>query len=238
MNKIIKSENITVRRADERGHANHGWLDTYHTFSFADYYDPRHMGFRSLRVINEDRVAPGEGFGTHPHKDMEIITIVLAGALQHKDSMGNTSFIRPGEVQRMSAGSGVKHSEFNASAKEPVHLLQIWIVPSSKDLKPSYEQKSFPENKNALQLTVSADGRVGSLTIHQDARIYNGSLEKEHELTFPVEAGRGVWVQMTRGKIQINGAEVSEGDGVAVEQATALHLKASENAKFIVFDLA
>src|SRR5205809_7896778 len=191
---------IQIRRAGERGHANHGWLDTYHTFSFSDYYDPKFMGFRSLRVINEDWVQPGYGFPTHPHRDMEIITYVLEGSLEHKDSMGTGSVIRPGEVQKMSAGTGVRHSEFNPSPTEPAHLLQIWLTPERRGLTPGYEQKAFPEGerRNRWRLVASRDGRDGSVTIHQDAAMYVTSLDAGKEVTHSLPPGRHAWLQVIR----------------------------------------
>ena len=239
MPKVSGPSNIKVRASKERGHADHGWLDTYHTFSFADYYDPSQMGFRTLRVINEDRVAPGRGFDTHPHRDMEIITIVLAGALAHKDSMGTSSVIRPGEVQRMSAGTGVKHSEFNHSAQEPVHLYQIWILPSQKGSTPSYEQKSFPvaEKKNNLRLVASQDGREGSVTVHQDVTLYDCALDKGKEVTHQLKKGRGAWVQVKNGQIKINDVLLKEGDGAAVEDEPLLRFAAQKGSEFLLFDL-
>jgi hypothetical protein len=231
---------ITVRPSSERGHFDHGWLDTYHTFSFAGYVDPNHMGFRSLRVINEDRVAPGQGFGTHPHSDMEIITVVLSGALEHKDSMGNGSLIRPGEVQRMTAGTGITHSEFNPSKEDPVHLIQIWILPERAGLTPSYEQKSFPTVGSGArpQLLVSPDGRGGSLTLHQDAFLYGGKLEKGSSISHELEPGRAGWIQITRGDLAVNGVALSEGDGARVASETDLTFSAEKGADFLLFDLA
>jgi redox-sensitive bicupin YhaK (pirin superfamily) len=209
---------LTIRKADERGHADHGWLNTYHTFSFADYYDPSHMGFRKLRVINEDRVQPGMGFPTHPHRDMEIISYVLEGALEHKDSMGNGSVIRPGDVQRMSAGMGITHSEFNHSKSELVHFLQIWILPDKEGLKPSYEQKFFPddEKRRMLRLIASADGRDGSVTIHQDVNLYAALLESGEEINCVIPPGRHAWLQVARGNAVANGLKLTHGDGLAV----------------------
>jgi hypothetical protein len=231
---------IVVRPSEERGKANHGWLDSRHTFSFADYHDPRHMGFGALRVINEDRVAPGAGFGTHPHRDMEIISYVLEGALEHKDSIGTGSVIRPGDVQRMSAGTGVQHSEFNASRSEPVHFLQIWVIPHRVGLKPSYEQKSFTaaERTNALRLVASPDGRDGSLTVHQDAKLYSGVLLPGGATQLELPAGRHVWVQVARGAVTVNGRALAEGDGAAILDEPALELASDEGAEVLVFDLA
>jgi redox-sensitive bicupin YhaK (pirin superfamily) len=227
------------RKAKERGHADHGWLKTYHTFSFADYYDPEQMGFRSLRVINEDRVQPGRGFPTHPHQDMEIITYVLEGALEHKDSMGNGSVIRPGDVQRMSAGTGITHSEFNHSKNELVHFLQIWILPSVRGLTPSYAQKFFPdeEKKGVLRLIASPDGRNGSVTIHQDANLYAALLEKGEVVTAkPMD--RHLWLQVARGKVEANGYLLEQGDGAAVSNEELVHIIGKERAEVLIFDLA
>ncbi len=231
---------IAIRRAEERGHADHGWLDTRHTFSFADYYDPRHMGFRGLRVINEDRVQPGQGFPTHGHRDMEIVSYVLAGALEHKDSMGTGSVIRPDDVQRMSAGTGVLHSEYNHSREEIVHFLQIWIVPERRGLPPSYEQKHFPEveKRGRLRLVASRDGADGSVTIHHDARLYTAVLDREQAIAHPVDAGRHAWVQVARGAIALNGETLRQGDGAAVSGEPAVAITGQEPAEILVFDLA
>lgn len=231
---------IQVRKSSERGHVEHGWLSTYHTFSFADYHDPEHMGFRSLRVINEDFVDPGQGFDTHGHKNMEIITYILSGSLQHKDSMGTGSIIRPGDLQRMSAGKGVLHSEFNPSADEKVHLLQIWILPEQNGGSPSYEQKHFPESerKNQLRLVASRDGAQGALTVHQDVRLFSALLDPGKRIDYPVPAGRHVWVQVARGKLTVNGKELGAGDAAALSQEESLELKALENSEVLVFDLA
>ena len=233
---------ITIRRAEERGHADHGWLDTRHTFSFADYHDPEHMGFGDLRVINEDRVQPGTGFGTHGHRDMEIISYVLEGELAHQDSMGNGSTIRPGEVQRMSAGTGVRHSETNPSRERPVHFLQIWIQPSRPGVEPGYEQKAFPagERRGKLRLVASPDGRDGSLTIHQDARLSLALLANGERVVHAVAKGRRAWVQVARGELTLNGERLHAGDGAAVEGETALEIVAenAEPAEALVFDLA
>ncbi len=231
---------IALRRSEERGHANYGWLDTYHTFSFADYYDARHMGFGALRVINEDFVAPGTGFPTHPHRDMEIVTYILEGALEHKDSMGNGSVIRVGDVQRMSAGTGVTHSEHNASDKEPVHLLQIWILPEFKGLKPGYEQKQFPETekRGRLRVVASPDGREGSVTIHQDALIYaTVVLETGESVTHTLEPGRRAYVHVARGKARVNGERLAAGDGARVSEETAVNIAADISAEVLLFDL-
>lgn len=231
---------ITVRRAEERGHADHGWLNTYHTFSFANYYDPGYMGFRSLRVINEDRVTKGEGFGTHGHRDMEIITYVLDGALEHSDSMGTSSVIRPGEVQRMSAGRGVTHSEFNHSDSDRVHFLQIWIRPDRIGADPGYDQKLFPVEERAgrLRLIVSNDGRNGSISINQDADIYTTTLEVGQTVTHEPAPGRYAWVQVARGTITLNGIELSAGDGASISEESSIEIGATEDAEVLLFDLA
>jgi quercetin 2,3-dioxygenase len=230
---------LTIRRAAERGHFDFGWLDTYHTFSFGDYYDPRFMGFRSLRVINEDWVHPARGFPTHPHRDMEIITYVLEGGLAHKDSMGNGSSILPGEVQRMSAGTGVTHSERNDSPDEPVHLLQIWITPREHGIKPSYEQKAFGEDekRNRLRLVASPDGREGSVTIHQDAEVYATLLDAGQSVTHTLGEGRHAWVQVARGAIEVNGQRLDTSDGAAVSGERELRLVGVEPAEILLFDL-
>ncbi len=230
---------LTIRRADARGHADHGWLDSHHTFSFADYHDPRFMGFRNLRVINEDRVQPAMGFGTHGHRDMEIVSYVLGGALEHKDSMGTGSVIRPGDVQRMSAGSGVRHSEYNASKTDLVHFLQIWIEPAKRGIAPGYEQKNFSEadKRGKLRLVASPDGAEGSITVHADARLYASVLGKGDRVTHTVPAGRGAWVQVTRGAVLVNGEALGEGDGASTTDAGALTLEASEETELLLFDL-
>jgi redox-sensitive bicupin YhaK (pirin superfamily) len=231
---------IRVRKAGDRGHADHGWLDTYHTFSFADYYDPQHMGFRALRVINEDRVLPGEGFGMHGHRDMEIVTYVLEGSLQHRDSLGNGSALRPGELQHMTAGTGVRHSEFNPSATEPVHLYQIWLLPAHRDLPPSYEQRAFDLSRepNRLRLVASPDGRAGSLTIRQDAAIHLARLEGRREVVHEPAPGRHAWVQVLRGRVAVNGQALTAGDGAAVSDESRLVITAGEPAEVMLFDLA
>lgn len=227
---------ITIRRTGDRGHFDHGWLNTYHTFSFADYYDPRFMGFRDLRVINEDRVKPGVGFGTHAHRDMEIVSYVLEGTLAHRDSMGTGSMIRPGEVQRMSAGTGVTHSEMNPSDEEPVHFLQIWILPERKGITPGYEQKKFEddERRGTLRLVASRDGRDGSVTIHQDVAIYSTLLDGG-AITYAFAPNRYGWVQVTRGEIELNGQRLSAGDGAAIENESSLTL--GGNGEVLLFDL-
>ncbi len=230
---------ISLRKAAERGHANHGWLDTYHSFSFADYYDPDHMGFASLRVINEDRVAPGGGFPTHGHRDMEIITYVLEGALQHKDSMGNGSVIRPGDVQRMSAGTGITHSESNASESEFVHLLQIWIIPDKTGVVPSYEQKYFApgEKQHQLRLIASRDGRDGSVRIEHDGFVYASLLDGGDELNHILAPGRKAYVQVARGALSVNGKKVNAGDGVMLEDEHEVRLSDAKQAEVLLFDL-
>ncbi|HEX9406696.1 MAG TPA: pirin family protein [Thermoanaerobaculia bacterium] len=229
---------IRIRKAEERGHFDHGWLDTYHTFSFADYYDPEFMGFRSLRVINEDRVTPGRGFGTHSHRDMEIITYVLEGELQHRDSMGSGSTIRPGEVQRMSAGTGVLHSEVNPSRSEAVHLLQIWILPERRGIQPEYEQKTFPaeERKDKLCLVASRDGEDGSLEIHQDAKLFAATLTDLKPVTYHLPEGRYAWLQVARGTVDMNGQPLRAGDGAAVEDERTITLRGND-AEVLLFDL-
>jgi redox-sensitive bicupin YhaK (pirin superfamily) len=231
---------ITVRKAQDRGHADHGWLRTSHTFSFATYQDPNHMRFRSLRVMNEDVVAPGQGFGTHPHNDMEIVTYVLEGALEHKDSMGNGEVLRPGEFQRMSAGTGITHSEFNPSASEPVHLYQIWLFPERKGIPPGYEQKRFPEAErhNKLQLVASRDAEDGSLLIHQDARIYLSQIDAQQEIVYEPATGRHAWLQVLRGTVSLNGIPLNTSDGTAVSDETSLIIRATSDAEIMLFDLA
>lgn len=229
---------MKVRKAIERGHAEHGWLDTYHTFSFADYYDPHWMGFRSLRVINDDLVMPGRGFGTHPHRDMEIITYILSGALEHRDSMGNGRVIRTGDVQYMAAGSGVEHSEFNPSKEEAVHLLQIWITPDQKGLKPGYGEKSFKNVvPGSLQLVTSKAGRDGSIAINQDADLWLGKLEPGNRVTHNLAVGRHAWVHVAEGEVQLNGKSLQGGDAAAISEESTLDLKATSAAQVLLFDL-
>jgi len=231
---------VIVRPSAERGHAQHGWLDSHHTFSFADYYDERHMGFGPLRVINEDRVEPSAGFPTHAHRDMEIISYVISGALRHKDSMGTGSVIRPGEVQVMSAGSGVRHSEYNDSASEPVHFLQIWLMPDEHGLPPRYDQKAFPaaEKAGRLRLVVSPDGRDGSLGVRVDAELYATRLEAGQSVTHALKPGRLAWAQIIEGGATVNGAAVSAGDGVAIEAADAVTIAAdAAGVEALLFDL-
>jgi redox-sensitive bicupin YhaK (pirin superfamily) len=231
---------IAVRKGQDRGHANHGWLDTYHTFSFADYHDPNFMGFRALRVLNEDRVAPGQGFGEHPHRDMEIVTCVLEGALEHRDSMGNGSVLHPGDFQRMTAGTGMRHSEFNPSASEPVHLYQIWLFPNARGLTPSYEERSFTptEKHNRLQLVASEGGRESSLNINQDANVFLSSLDGGTRVTHALEANRYVWLQVMRGTVNAAGQELSAGDGLAASGPLQLVISAGDQAEVMLFDLA
>jgi redox-sensitive bicupin YhaK (pirin superfamily) len=234
---------MTVRPAAERGHADHGWLDSHHTFSFADYHDPKHMGFRALRVINDDTVAPGQGFGTHPHRDMEIVSYVLEGSLAHKDSMGTGSTIRPGDVQRMSAGTGVRHSEFNASKTDPVHFLQIWLLPERAGIEPGYEQKTFdlPEKKGRLRLVASPDGSDGSVTIHARARVYAGVFDAGDAAELAIEPGRHAWVQVARGNAKVNGQLLHAGDGAALSNEASVRVEGSgsgsDAGEVLVFDL-
>jgi redox-sensitive bicupin YhaK (pirin superfamily) len=231
---------IRVRKAAERGHFDHGWLDTYHTFSFADYYDPAHMGFRSLRVINDDRVAPGQGFGMHGHRDMEIVTYVLEGALEHKDSLGTGSIIRAGELQRMTAGTGVRHSEFNPSDREWVHLYQIWLLPERKGLKPSYEELALPEEekRGRFRLVASPQGGEGSLTIHQDARLYLASLLPGQAVAHGIERGRAAWLQVLQGRVQLFGNDLVAGDGAAITDENTVAVQAAVPSEVLLFDLA
>lgn len=231
---------IQVRKAAERGHFDHGWLNTYHTFSFADYRDPAYMGFRSLRVMNDDQVAPGQGFGMHPHRDMEIVTYVLEGALQHKDSMGNGSIIRSGHLQRMTAGTGVMHSEFNPSDKEPVHLYQLWLLPNQRGLPPGYEELALDsaEKQGQFRLIASPEGRDGSLTIHQDARLYLSSLLPGQTVTHKIEPGRGVWVQVLRGKVTSFEKDLDTGDGLAITDENTVAVRAAVESEVLLFDLA
>ena len=229
---------ITIRRAADRGHFDHGWLNTFHTFSFADYHDPAHMGFRSLRVLNDDRVAPGQGFGEHRHRDMEIVSYVLEGALAHKDSMGNSGVIRPGDVQKMSAGTGVQHSEFNGSRTEPVHFLQIWIVPEVRGIAPAYEQKTFPPEtrRGKLRLIGSRDGRDGSVTIRQDVDAYASVLEDGQDARHVLAPGRHAWLHVAEGELELNGKRLEEGDGAAVDDERELAI-GGRGAEFLLFDL-
>lgn len=231
---------IKIRKSGDRGHINHGWLEAKHSFSFGDYYDPENMGFRVLRVINEDRVKGGEGFDTHPHRDMEIVTYLIEGSLEHKDSMGTGSVIRPGEIQYMSAGSGVYHSEFNHSKTETAHLLQIWILPNEKGAQPRYDQKTFPsiENSGKLVLIASPNAREGSVLIRQDASIYASRLKKGQRVTIEIGRGRYAWIQMVKGALEVNGTSLTVGDGAAISEELHLELKAVDSeSEFLVFDL-
>lgn len=231
---------INIRKSNERGHFDHGWLDTYHTFSFDQYHDPAHMHFRSLRVINEDRVAAAHGFPMHSHRDMEIITYILAGALEHRDSMGNGSVIRPGDVQRMTAGTGVSHSEFNPSRTETCHLLQIWIMPNARNLTPGYEQKNFShdERKGQLRLIANVSGEDGAVTINQDVRVYASLLDAGETIGQPIDPGRHGWLQLARGSVSVNGADLSAGDGAAIDGESRVEISAAEDSEFLLFDLA
>jgi len=231
---------IRIRKADERGHADHGWLDSHHSFSFASYYDPAHMGFRKLRVINEDRVAPGAGFGEHPHRDMEIISYVIEGALEHGDSMGNRSVIKPGEIQRMSAGTGVFHGEYNHSETEGVHFLQIWIETEKNGIRPGYEQKRFDDRlePGELLLIASRAGEGDAITVHQDVKLYAGELPAGSATTHPIPAGRHAWVQIVKGSLDLNGESLTTGDGAAISDVSQLSLEAKTDTELLVFDLA
>ena len=229
---------ITIRRSAERGHANHGWLDSYHTFSFADYHDPQHMGYRSLRVINEDRVDGGQGFGRHPHRDFEIISYVISGALKHQDSMGHAAVMKAGDVQRISAGTGISHSEFNNSPTEAVHFLQIWLVPSQNGLAPSYAQASFSDAPpSGLTLACSADGRAGSIKINQDADLFIGRLEPGKKVGHPLRAKRHAWIQLIEGDVALNEIKLSPGDGASADGENMLQLESKTGAHFLLFDL-
>jgi redox-sensitive bicupin YhaK (pirin superfamily) len=230
---------LDVRKSEDRGHADHGWLKTFHTFSFASYFDPEHTKFRALRVINEDWIQGGKGFGTHPHENMEIITYIIEGQLEHKDSMGTGSVIRPGELQRMSAGIGVTHSEFNPSP-ETTHLLQIWIYPGTINLQPSYEQRDFSDKRvpNELTLLASRNGRDGSLTVHQDVAIFGALLEPGRQLEYAVQADRHLWVQLVKGRLNVNGTDLETGDGAALSDEKNVTLLAAESSEFLIFDLA
>ena len=231
---------IRLRRSEERGYADHGWLKARHSFSFSSYHDPAHMHFRHLRVINEDRIAPGGGFPMHSHQDMEIITYIINGALEHQDSMGNGEVLRPGEIQRMSAGSGITHSEFNPSDSNPTHLLQIWILTDSKGIAPSYEQRSYRERSvpNALCLLARKGGSDGVVHVNQDMSLYTALLEAGHDIAYPVDTGRNQWVQLVRGSIEINGEGLSAGDGAAITGETQLTIRGRESAEFLLFDLS
>lgn len=231
---------MDLRKSERRGHADHGWLDTRHTFSFGDYLDPDHMGFRSLRVINEDRVAPGAGFGMHRHRDMEIISYVVSGALEHKDSMGHGAVLKPGEVQRITAGTGIAHSEFNPSTSEPVHFLQIWLLPRESGLAPGYDQRAYPaaERQGRLRLVASLDGHDGSVTIQQDAQMFAALLEPRQSVTHQLAPGRHAWVQLVKGAATVNGLALSAGDGAAVSDEAALTVTATKPSELLLFDLA
>ena len=231
---------MEVRKSEARGHARHGWLDSYHSFSFADYYDPEHVAFGALRVINEDRVQPGRGFGTHGHRDMEIVSYVLSGALEHKDSLGTGSVIRPGDVQRMSAGTGVMHSEFNPSATEGTHFLQIWILPKFTGMPPGYEQKRFSEDqkRGRLALIASTDGRNGSVTVHQDVSVYAGLFDSAETAALDVAAKRRVYVHVARGAVSVNGTRLNAGDALKLTDTGRIAIENGENAEVLVFDLA
>ena len=229
----------TLRPSNARGHANHGWLDSYHTFSFANYYDPEHMGVSNLRVINDDTVMPGQGFGTHGHQDMEIVSYVLDGALEHKDSLGTGSVIRPGDIQRMSAGTGVRHSEYNPSPTEPVHFLQIWLLPNRAGVQPGYEQKHFPleDRRGRPVLLVSPDGRDGSLSAPQDGLLYGTLLEAGETVEHPLAAGRRAYVHVARGQVAVNGTPLGSGDGAALDDVDHVHLEGLGHAEVLLFDL-
>ena len=230
---------IKVRKSNERGHFNFGWLDTFHTFSFGDYYDPQHLGFSALRVINEDTVAAGGGFPTHGHKDMEIITYILEGALEHKDSLGTGSVIKPGDIQRMSAGTGIHHSEYNPSKADPTKLLQIWILPKQRNLEPSYEQIRVPfeDRQGKMKLVGSPDGREGSVTIHQDLELYASILKASDNVAYPLKPQRAAWIQVAEGEVDVNGVTLKSGDGAAVTKETELKLTAKTATELLLFDL-
>lgn len=228
---------ITLRKSNDRGGGNHGWLDSKFSFSFADYHDPAHMGFGPLRVINEDHIAPGTGFPTHPHRDMEILTWVLDGAVAHRDSEGNQAVVRPGELQRMSAGTGIRHSEFNASPTDPLHLLQIWILPERRGLAPGYEQTAFTDLDGRLRLVGARDGRDGAVTIHQDAELWAARLADGQEVAFTPKRGRVQWLQVARGAVELNGKTLNQGDGAAIHDEIALGLRATAAAEVLLFDM-
>jgi redox-sensitive bicupin YhaK (pirin superfamily) len=229
---------IKIRRANERGHTNLGWLDSFHTFAFADYHDPRHMGYRSLRVINEDRVEGGQGFGTHPHRDFEIISYVVSGALKHEDSMGHTAVMKAGDVQRISAGTGIAHGEFNNSPTEPVHFLQIWLLPSRKGLRPDYAQESFSVSPpSGLTLACSADGRAGSIKLNQDVDLFIGRLDPKGKVSHALREQRHAWVQLIEGDLDLNGKKLSPGDGASLDDEKEIRLESAKGAHFLLFDL-
>jgi len=231
---------LTLRKSGDRGHAHHGWLESWHTFSFADYHDPREMGFGSLRVINEDIVEPGQGFGMHGHRDMEIVTYILEGALEHKDSMGNGSVIRPGDIQRMSAGSGVQHSEFNPSPAERVHLLQIWLLPNVQGITPSYEEKHIPDaqKRGRLRLIAAPGGADGAVNIHQDARVYAALLGKDDTVRHTLAPGRKAYIHVARGSLSVNGVPLATGDGAKIADERAVEFSGAEGAEILLFDMA
>lgn len=230
---------LELRRSEDRGHADHGWLNARHSFSFADYYDPQHMGFGPLRVLNDDRIAAGGGFGTHPHRDMEIITYVLDGELAHKDSMGNGSVIRPGDVQRMSAGTGVLHSEYNHARDKTTHLLQIWIEPKSRGIPPGYEEKRFAadEKRGRLRLIASTDGEDGSVKVHQDIKLYAGLIDGDEQASLNIPSGHKVYLHVARGKVSVNGVDMQEGDAIKAVNEDAIHLSKGSAAEVLLFDL-
>lgn len=228
---------ITIRRADERGETSFDWLTSYHTFSFADYYDPAVMGFGHLRVINEDIIKPARGFCQHAHKDMEIITYVVSGSLEHKDSLGNGSVIKPGEIQRMSAGTGIEHSEFNHSKSDPLHLLQIWILPDKTDITPSYEQKTIPKSMNQLILIGSMETKLNTVTIHQDVNLFVAYMTANHAISHSIRNGRRVWLQLIKGEIDVNGEHLSPGDGFGIRDKPKMTMKCLQDAEFLLFDL-
>ncbi len=240
MRRVLLVDALQLRRAGERGHADHGWLKTAYTFSFADYFDPAQMGFRALRVMNEDRVAPGQGFGMHGHRDMEILTYVLEGELQHRDSLGNGAVLRPGEFQRITAGTGVRHSEFNPSKTGPVHLYQIWLLPERTALTPGYEQRAFPdeEKDGRWRRVASHGGRDGSLTVHQDAEVFLATLAPGASLTHELRPGRHAWLQVLRGRVEANGQQLDAGDGAALTDEPSLRVRGVEEAEVMLFDLA
>lgn len=231
---------IHKRPSNARGHFDHGWLDTFHTFSFGEYFDAEHSGFRSLRVMNEDRVAPGQGFGMHGHRDMEIVTLVLSGALEHRDSLGNGEVLRPGELQRMTAGTGIRHSEFNPSETEPVHLYQIWITPEQRGLPPSYEQRAFDSSSSAdrWQLIASHDGRDGSLTVYQDVSLWQAQLDAGFELSYELSTQRFGWLQVMIGQVELNGLALAAGDGAAISDESNLLIRSSARSELLLFDLS
>jgi redox-sensitive bicupin YhaK (pirin superfamily) len=231
---------IRIRRSSERGHADHGWLNSFHTFSFADYHDPKHMSFGALRVINEDRITPGAGFPTHPHRDMEIISYVLEGAIEHKDSMGTGSVIRPGDVQRMTAGRGVTHSEYNHSKSEGAHFLQIWILPNKPSLSPGYEQKTFSDSdkRGKWRLVASEDGREGSLVVHQDVALHVANLAKGEKVPYEAKKGRRLWLQVARGTVKVGAEILNQGDGAAVSDEAAISVEAEDASEVLLFDLS